>query len=133
LVHSMMPDSAIASCVFKAGGNGYLSKVSDTEEIEYALKRIAAGKRYVSPQFAEEMVSQMSGEAPAALHETLSEREYQVMCVFAAGRTPFQIAEEIGCSVNTISTYRHRILKKLGLKTSMDIVRYALQRNLVNL
>lgn len=133
LVHSMVPDSAAAARVFKAGGNGFINKGSESEDLVSAVKRVSAGGRYVSPAYAEELAAGLSGEGGANPHEKLSEREYKVMCFLAMGKTPTQVAELIDCNVNTISTYRARILKKLGLKTSMDIVRYALNKRLVTL
>lgn len=132
LVHSVLPDESIAARVFKAGGNGYINKGSDPADFQAAAKKVAAGGRYVSQEFAETLAMSLTGEKQAQPHEHLSPREYQVMQLIAEGKTPGQIAEALGCNVNTISTYRARILKKLGLKTSMDIMRYALTRRLVN-
>lgn len=131
LVHSVLPDDSIAARVFKAGGNGYINKGSDPADFQAAAKKVAAGGRYVSPDFAEILAMSLTGEKQAQPHEQLSPREYQVMLLIAEGKTPGQIATAIGCNVNTISTYRARILKKLGLNTSMDIMRYALTRRLV--
>lgn len=133
LVHSMVPDSAAASRVFKAGGNGFINKGSESEDLVAAVKRVSAGGRYVSPAYAEELAAGLSGDGGSNPHEKLSEREYKVMCYLAMGKTPTQVAGLIECNVNTISTYRARILKKLGLKTSMDIVKYALTKRLVTL
>lgn len=133
LVHSQVPDAAAASRVFKAGGNGFINKGSGCEDFELAVRKVASGGRYISPSYAEELAMGMGGGAPTHPHETLSEREYQVMCLIAAGNTPTKVAEALGCSVNSISTYRSRILQKLNLKNSLDIVRYALSRKLVAL
>lgn len=132
LVHSMVPDSAAAQRVFKAGANGFINKGSESEDLIMAVKRLVAGGRYVSPAYAEELAIGLTGGS-ANLHDKLSENEYKVMCLLAQGKTPTQTAAIIECSVNTISTYRARILKKLNLKTSMDIVKYALSKKLVNL
>lgn len=133
LVHSLLPDSAVASRVIKTGGNGFVNKGAQPEEVINALRKVSSGGHYVSPEYAEQMALTMAGGVAPVPHERLSEREYKVMCLLAAGKTPSQVAENIGCNVNTISTYRSRILKKLDLKTSMDIVRYALTRRLVTL
>ena len=133
LVHSMVPDSAAAARVFKAGGNGFINKGSAPEELIAAVKRVAAGGRYVSQAYAEELAGGLGGDGGANPHEKLSEREYKVMCLLAAGKTSTQVAELIDCSVNTISSYRARILKKLGLKTNIEVTRYALLRHLVTL
>lgn len=133
LVHSMIPDAAVAARVFKAGGNGFINKGSESDALIAAVKRVAAGGRYVSPAYAEELAAGLCLGGATNPHEKLSEREYKVMCYLAMGKTPTQVASLLDCNVNTISTYRARILKKLGLQSSMDIVRYALSRRLVTL
>jgi len=133
LVHSLLPDSAVATRVIKQGGNGFVNKGAAPEQVLTALRKVASGGLYVSPEYAEQMALTMAGGVAQVPHERLSEREYKVMCLLAVGKTPTQVAEAIGCNVNTISTYRARILKKLELKSSMDIVRYALTRRLVTL
>ena len=134
LVHSLMPDAAVAARVFKVGGNGFISKTCEPDDFLAACRKVDAGGRYVSPEYAEELAMTLAiGASTTNPHEKLSEREYQVMCLIAAGKTPSEVAKAIGCNVNTISTFRSRILKKLDLKTSMDIMRYALSRKLVNL
>ena len=133
LVHSLMPDSAAAGRVFKVGGSGFINKTCDPADFLAACQKVAAGGRYVSPEYAEELVMQAGGAASTNPHEKLSEREYQVMCQIAAGKSPTEVAAAIGVEVGTISTFRARILKKLELKTSPDIMRYALSRKLVTL
>lgn len=131
LVHSLMPDTAVAARVFKAGANGFISKTCDPEEFIVACKRVVYGGRYVSPGYAEELASSLITGEPLARHDKLSEREFQVMLLIAQGKTPTQVAETLGCGVTSISTFRHRILKKLELKTSLDIMRYALNHRLI--
>lgn len=133
LVHSMVPDAAAAGRAFKAGAQGFINKGCESEELVAAVARLAAGQRYVSPAYAEELAVGLSSGGTVNPHEKLSEREYDVMCLLAQGKTPTQVAQKLECNVNTISTYRARILKKLELKTSMDIVKYALTRRLVSL
>lgn len=133
LVHSLLPDSAAAARVFKAGGSGFISKTCEPEDFLQACQTVVTGRRYVSPEYADSLVSSMSSGSAQVLHETLSEREFQALELFAEGKTPTQLAEEMKCSVNTISTYRARILRKLKLKNSADIVRYAMQHKLVKL
>lgn len=129
LVHSVMPDAAAAARVFKLGGNGFLNKGASYEEFQAAARKVAAGGRYVSSEFAEELAATLSGgQLP---HEQLSTREYDCMLLIAQGKTPGQVADSLGINKNTFSTYRARILKKLDLSTSMDIMRYALSRRLV--
>lgn len=131
LVHSLLPDSAVATRVFKAGANGFISKTCDPDDFIAACRRVEAGGRYVSPGYAEELASSLITGEPLARHDKLSEREFQVMLLIAQGKTPTQIAETLGCGVTSISTFRHRILKKLNLKTSLDIMRYALNHRLL--
>lgn len=133
LVHSMVPDSAAASRAFKGGAQGFINKGCESDELVAAVTRLASGLRYVSPAYAEELARGLSSGGTANPHEKLSEREYNVMCLLAQGKTPTQVAQKLECNVNTVSTYRARILKKLELKTSMDIVKYALMRRLVTL
>lgn len=131
LVHSMLPDESVGSRVFKSGGNGFVNKGCSPEELITAVERVLAGGKYVSPKIADMLAGSLVTGGPAQPHEALSDREYQVMCQIAYGKTPRQIAETLGCNVNTISTYRARILSKLKLKTSMDIMKYAIAHRLV--
>lgn len=133
LVHSLMPDAAVASRVFKAGGNGFIGKTCEPEDFQAACRKVLTGGRYVSAEYAEELAMGLAGGVSSNPHEKLSEREFQVMCLIAAGKSPAEVAANIGCNVNTISTFRARILKKLELKTSTEIMRYALSRKLVTL
>lgn len=133
LVHSLMPDSAAAGRVFKVGGSGFINKTCDPSEFLAACQKVAAGGRYVSPEYAEALVMQAGGMPSTNPHEKLSEREYQVMCHLAAGKSPSEVAAAISVEVGTISTFRSRVLKKLGLKTNADIMRYALSRKLVTI
>lgn len=133
LVHSLLPEVSMASRVLKAGATGFICKTASAEDIKSACRTVASGQRYVSPWYAANLANAMARGQPATLHDRLSEREYQVMCLLATGKTPTQIAETIDCHVNTISSFRARILKKLELKTSADIMKYALQHKLVAL
>jgi two-component system, NarL family, invasion response regulator UvrY len=129
LVHSVMPDAAAAARVFKLGGNGFLNKGAAYGEFQTATRKVADGGRYVSAEFADVLADALANGP--ALHDTLSEREYAVMMLIAEGKTPGQVAAELNINVNTLSTYRARILKKLNLTTSMDIVQYAIRNKLV--
>lgn len=132
LVHSYLPESTVGTRVFKAGGNGYLNKGCSADELLEAATRVADGGTYASPALVTELVGSLASKQPVQLHESLSSREYQVMCQIAYGKTPTKIAEELSCSPNTISTHRHRILQKLKLKTSPEIIRYALAHRLIH-
>ena len=131
LVLSMLPEDVHAGQVFKAGGAGYINKESATEELTGALRKVVGGGKYVSAAFAEKLASELAtgGDRPA--HDTLSDREYRVMWLLASGKQINEIAEEIFLSPSTISTYRARILKKLGLANNAELVRYAVSHRLI--
>jgi len=131
LVLSILPEDVHAGQVFKAGGAGYINKESASEELTGAIRKVVAGGKYVSPAFAEKLVSELSpgGEKPP--HETLSDREYRVMWLMASGKQINEIAGEMCLSPSTISTYRARILKKLGLSNNAALVRYAVKYRLI--
>lgn len=133
LVHSMLPDVSAASRVFRAGGNGFINKACSPEELIRAANQVARGGRYVSPEFAAVLaMSQATGNAVLP-HDTLSPRELEALRLIGQGKTTTQVATLMGCNSNTVSTYRSRILKKLELKTTMDLMRYAISNGLVSL
>ena len=118
--------------VLKAGAEGYMTKDTAPEELVNAIRKILAGGRYVSPTLAEKLALTVGKDFTRTPHEKLSDREYEVMCRIASGRTVTEIAEELSRSVKTISTYRARILEKLGVKNSAEITRYAIRNGLVS-
>jgi DNA-binding NarL/FixJ family response regulator len=125
LVLSMHPASQFARRVMSAGAAGYLTKDSAPGELARAIARLRAGKRYLGPG-----EQRMPAARPA--HDRLSDREYQVMRMLASGRHVSHIAADLSLSVKSISTYRTRILKKMGMKSNADLMRYALDNNLVD-
>ena len=131
LVFTMFPEEQYAVRVLKAGASGYLNKESEPEELIEAIRKVSQGRKYVSPELAEILASnlEITGEAP--LHESLSDREFQVMCMIGSGKTVSEIAKELSLSINTISTYRIRILEKLNMKTNAEITHYAIKNQLV--
>ncbi len=131
LVLSAHPEDQFALRVLKAGGGGYMTKESAPEELAKAIRKILAGGRYVSPALAETLAMGVKTDSTRTPHETLSDREYEVMSHIAAGKTVSEIAEELSLSVKTISTYRTRVLEKLGVKNSAKIVQYAVRNGLV--
>ena len=133
LIHSLLSEASMTSRALKAGATGFICKAASAEEFKAACQVVSTGRRYISPGYAAELANSVALGEPTARHDRLSEREYQVMCLLATGKTPSQIAQTIDCQVNTISSFRARILKKLELKTSADIMRYALQHKLVAL
>ncbi len=131
LVLSGHPEDQFAVRVLKAGAGGYMTKESAPEELAKAIRKILAGGRYVSAALAETLALGVKQDLTRAPHETLSDREYEVMSHIAAGKTVTEIAEELSLSAKTISTYRTRVLEKLGVKNSAKIVQYAIRNGLV--
>jgi DNA-binding NarL/FixJ family response regulator len=130
LILSMHPEEQYALRVLKAGASGYLTKESAPEELITAIRRVSSGMKYVSSSLAERLASDLEADHDRPLHEALSDREYQVMCMLTSGKSVKQIAEGLSLSVKTISTYRRRILEKMGMETNAELVRYALEHNL---
>ncbi|MEO8760641.1 MAG: response regulator transcription factor [Bacteroidia bacterium] len=131
LVFSLHPEDQIALRAFKMGAYGYLSKDSVNEELIKAVKQILAGKKYITPSIAEKLVLQLENPNDKEPHEILSDREYQTLLLFANGKTVSQIAQELSLSVPTVSTYRARILEKMNMKNTAELVNYAIKKNLV--
>lgn len=132
LVLSMHPEDQFAVRVLRAGASGYLTKESVAEDMILAVKRILAGGKYISPSVAELLATQLhEGDGNQPPHTKLSDREFQVMNLMAQGKTVTTIAEDLCLSVKSISTYRARILEKLNLHSTAELVRYALQHHLV--
>jgi len=132
LVMSMHPESQLGMRAIKAGAAGYLVKGSDPAELLTALRRLASGGKYITPSLAEQLVGEFSpGRSPAA-HEKLSDREYQVLCLIASGRGVKQIATDLFLSPATVGTYRSRVLAKLGLNNTAELVRYAVEKRLLD-
>ena len=132
LLLSMHPEGQFAKRALKAGAAGYLTKESVPEELKEAVRRVRAGGRYVSASLAEKLAFDLRPEADTPVHELLSDREFQVLRMLASGKTVKQIADEIALSVKTVSTYRARILLKTGMKTTAELIRYAIQAGLVD-
>jgi two-component system invasion response regulator UvrY len=132
LVLSVHPEDQFALRALKAGAEGYMTKESAPEELVQAIRQILAGGRYVSPTLADKLASSVRKDFKRTPHEALSDREYEVMCRIAAGKTVTEIAGELSLSVKTISTYRARTLEKLGAKNSAEITRYAILNGLVS-
>jgi len=131
LIFSFYPQEQYAIRAFKLGASGYLSKESAFEELAIAIRKIAAGGKYVSAALAERLIfqdSKLDGKLP---HEQLSEREFQVMILLAKGKSVMEIAEEIFISDKTVSTYRMRIMEKMNLKKNADLTMYAIKNNLI--
>jgi two-component system invasion response regulator UvrY len=131
LVLSMHPEEQYATRAIKAGAAGYLQKESAPAELVNAVRRIANGGKYVTASLAEKLAFELQGAVDKAPHEVLSDREYQVLCLLATGKGIKEIAMELSLSPPTIATYRSRVMTKLGLASTVDLVRYALAHKLV--
>jgi len=131
LVLSMHPEDVHATRVLRAGGAGYITKESASQELTSAIKKVAKGGMYISQSLAEILALDISPDNRKQLHESLSDREYRVMWLLASGKQINQIAKEMSLSPSTVSTYRIRILRKLKLGTNADLVRYAISHRLV--
>jgi len=132
LILSVQPEEQYARRVLKAGAAGYLSKDSAPEEIVKAIRKALAGGRYVSGPLAEKLAWDLEADTEKPCHETLSDREFQVLLMIACGKTLTQIADLLALSVKTVSTYRTRILEKMKMKTNAELTRYALQNRQVD-
>ena len=131
LVLSMYPEEQYAVRVLRAGAAGYLTKESAPDELVVATRKVAQGKKYVSPSLAEKLAFDLEMDSTRPPHEVLSDREYQVLCMIASGKTVGEIAENLALSTKTISTYRARILEKMNMKNNAELTHYAIQNKLV--
>jgi two-component system, NarL family, invasion response regulator UvrY len=131
LVLSILPEDVHAGQVFKAGGAGYINKASANEDLTGAIRKVVGGGKYVSASLAEKLAVELAPDAQKPPHETLSDREYRLMWLLASGKPINQIAKEMFLSPSTISTYRVRILKKLGLATNAELVHYTVKHQLI--
>jgi DNA-binding NarL/FixJ family response regulator len=132
LILSMHPEDQFALRALKLGASGYLTKESAPEELVGALRKVVSGGKYISSTLAEQLVAEIGSDSPRPSPERLSEREFQVLRMIAQGKTISQIAEDMGLSVKTVSTYRTRLLLKMKMKTNAELVRYAVQHGLVD-
>jgi DNA-binding NarL/FixJ family response regulator len=128
---SIYPEKQYALRALKASAAGYLTKESAPEELIAAIRQAARGGKYISQTLAQQLAAELGGETSKEPHEILSNREYQVLRLLGAGQSVTEIAAELSLSVKTVSTYRARILQKLGLQNTAEIIRYALERGLV--
>ena len=132
LILSMHAEEQFATRMIKAGAAGYLNKESAPDELVKAIRKVYGGGKYVSAAQAERMVDELTGDSNKQPHELLSDREYEILCLIASGRTPTQIAKQLSLSVKTVSTYRARILEKMRLTTNAELTHYAIKAGLVS-
>lgn len=131
LILSMHPEEQYAVRAIKAGASGYLTKQSAPEQLVTAIRQVARGKKYVSPVVAEQLANAIAADSEKPLHELLTDREFQVFRLIAAGKPLTQIAEELNLAVATISTFRTRIIEKTGLRSNAEMIRYGIEQGLV--
>ena len=131
LILSMHPEDQYALRVLKAGASGYLCKESASEELVNAVRIILGGRKYISQAVAEKLAENIGQDPNKAIHEALSDREYEVLKLIAKGNTVSEISEILSLSLTTISTYRSRILSKMNLRTNAELTYYAIDNKLV--
>lgn len=131
LVLSIHAEEQFAVRVLKAGASGYLTKENAPDELVKAIRKVVAGGKYISPGLAETLAFGLDTASEQPRHKTLSDREFQVMQLMAGGKTLADIAETLSLSPKTVSTYRTRMLEKMNLKTNAEIIRYALENDLI--
>lgn len=129
---SVHPEEQYAVRALRAGASGYLTKESAPDELIAAIRKISQGRKYVSSSLAEKLAYELGIDVKKLRHEVLSDREFQVMCMFASGKTVKEIAAELSISIPTIRTYRIRILEKMKMKNIAEIIHYAVKQGLVD-
>ncbi len=130
LVLSIYPEDRYAIRALKLGAAGYLNKASKPEDFLEAIKQVLSGGRYITPSLAERLALNLANDTDCPLHENLSNREYEVMCLIASGKTVTEVGRKLSLSVKTISTYRAHILDKMMLRNNAEIMRYAVEHKL---
>lgn len=132
LVLSMHPEDQYAVRTIKAGASGYLTKETAGEKLIEAIKKVHKGGKYISPSLAEKLADSIATDRDKPLHEYLTDREFQVVCLIASGKTVTEIAKDLFLSVKTISTYRQRILEKMNMKNNAELTHYVINNNLLD-
>jgi len=131
LVLTMHQQSSYATRALKAGAAGYVSKDSARAHLVAAIRKVARGERFLTPELAESVAFEVVDDTGENLHERLSDREFQILCLIAAGKPPREIAAELNLSVRTVGTHRARLLAKMGLKNNAQLVQYAIEHQLL--
>ena len=132
LILSMHPEDQYAVRSMKAGAAGYLSKQSVPTQLVTAIRQVASGKKYISSELAERLADGLSQGYEEQLHQTLSNREYQTLCLMASGKTLSEIADAMSLSAKTVSVYRARLLEKMKMKSNAEAIRYAINNHLID-
>ena len=132
LILSMHAEEQYAVRALRAGASGYVTKASAPDELIGAIRKVSCGRKYVSSSLAEKLAFELDIDTRKPPHETLSDREYQVMLMLASGKAVKEIADELCLSVKTISTYRARVMEKMNMKKNAELTLYAIQNHLVD-
>lgn len=132
LVLTMHAEEQYAVRVLRAGAAGYLGKESAPEQLMAAIRKVARGGKYVSPRLAEDLAFHLLSHPQKALHESLSDREFQVLCMIASGKKSKEIADELCLSIKTVSTHRARILQKMRMRSNAELIHYCIRNRLVH-
>ncbi len=133
LILSMFTEEQYGIRAIKAGAAGYLKKVSAPTELVTAIRKIVSGGRYINQPLAERLAESIEENIQKPPHERLSDREYQIMCLIASGKTAEEIADDLSISVHTVYTYRNRIFDKMDLKSNVELTQYVIQNKLIEL
>ncbi len=133
LILSMFSEDQYGLRAIKAGASGYLKKVSAPEELVTAIRKIVSGGKYINPSLAEKLAEKFGETGKEYLHQKLSDREYQIMCNIALGKTAEEIAKAFSLSINTVYSYRNRILEKMSMRSNVELTRYAVQNRLIEI
>ena len=133
LILSMFSEDQYGLRAIKAGASGYLKKVSAPTELVAAIRKIVSGGKYINQSLAEKLAENFGGLNNKLLHEKLSDREYQIMCNIALGKSAEEIAEELSISINTVYSYRNRILEKMSMRSNVELTQYAIQYKLIEI
>lgn len=131
LMLSMHPEEQYAINLLRSGASGYVPKEGAPEQLVNAIQTVVQGRRYVSPAVANLLAADIGGDANKPPHATLSEREFQIFCKLAGGQAVSEIGADLNLSVKTISTYRSRILDKMGMKNNADLTYYAIKNGII--
>ncbi|MCD4786228.1 MAG: response regulator transcription factor [Candidatus Eremiobacteraeota bacterium] len=131
LVLCVYPEEQYALRSIKAGASGYIKKDCSPEELIRAIRKIYKGKKYVSPAFTEKLLETIDAGHKRPLHQNLSDREFQVLCLISRGNTLSEIADELSLSIKTISTYKSRVIRKMGFKNNVELIKYAIENKLI--
>ncbi|MEO5948127.1 MAG: response regulator transcription factor [Chitinophagaceae bacterium] len=131
LIMSMYPEDQYAVRVLKAGASGFLGKETIHDDIVKAIETVMLGKKFITPEIAEKLADAVDTGIQRPLHETLSDREFDVFKLLSAGKTITEIGEQLFLSATTISTYRSRIMEKMNLRSNSDLTRYAIEKDII--